>query len=74
MNPGKLLIEIGLLFVIMGGILILISKLGGPRGFPLDVVIEKGNTRIYLLLGTSLFLSLVLTLVLNLILFLIGKK
>lgn len=40
---------------------------------PFDVVISKGNIRIYIFLGTSVLLSLLLTLLFH-ILYTLGKK
>jgi hypothetical protein len=51
---------IGVLFVLAGRGLL-------PR-LPGDIAIERGNTRFYFPLGTSILVSLILTVVLNLFL------
>ena len=62
---GKLLVALGVIVVVIGAILLLVGKGIGPR-LPGDLSFGRGNTRVFIPLGTSLVLSVILTLVLNL--------
>ncbi len=65
MSAGKLFIGLGLLFLIIGGIIIAAEKLGLHLGrLPGDIIIKKENFTLYLPIATSLLLSALLTLVL----------
>jgi len=73
---GKLLIFIGLFFVVLGVIFILFDKLGSviPIGrLPGDIVIKRDNFVLYFPLGTSLLLSLLLSL-LSFLFYLLMRK
>ncbi len=74
---AKFFFLFGLLFILIGGILFLFSKLGTfksiPR-LPLDIVIERKNFKFYFPLGTSILISIILTLLLNIILRFLSKK
>ena len=58
---SRWLVTIGLALVIVGLLWPWLSKLGLGR-LPGDIVIERGNFRFYLPLGTSVLVSLVLSL------------
>ena len=62
---GKLLLAVGVFVVAIGAILLLVGKGIAPR-LPGDLSFGRGNTRVFIPLGTSLVLSVILTLVLNL--------
>ncbi|HEX2026143.1 MAG TPA: DUF2905 domain-containing protein [Actinomycetota bacterium] len=64
---GKALIILAVVIAVFGLVLILAGRGVLPR-LPGDIAVERGNTRFYFPLGTSLVVSLVLTVVLNLIL------
>jgi hypothetical protein len=64
---GRALIILAVLIALLGVILILAGRGLIPR-LPGDIAVERGNTRFYFPLGTSIVLSVVLTGVLNLIL------
>jgi hypothetical protein len=66
LNPAKVFIILGAIFLLIGIVLLMISKIPGLGRMPGDIVIQKGNFSFYFPLGTSLLLSLVLTLVLYL--------
>jgi hypothetical protein len=66
MSISRLLIIFGLVLVAVGVLWPLITQLGLGR-LPGDIVIERGNFRIYVPLTTSLLVSVVLSLVLWLI-------
>lgn len=66
MSTAKVLIAVGLVFVAVGIAWMLGERLGLGR-LPGDFVIERGNTRIYLPVATSIVISVALTLILWLI-------
>ncbi len=63
---GKMLLGIGLVMVLVGGILLLVSNFAGKVPWlgrlPGDIYIERGSWRFYFPLGTSILLSVVLSL------------
>ena len=63
---GKLLLVAGVVLVVLGLVFVLAGRGVIPR-LPGDLSFGKGNTRVYIPLGTSIVLSVVLTIVLNLI-------
>ncbi|HDM90691.1 MAG TPA: DUF2905 domain-containing protein [candidate division WOR-3 bacterium] len=73
MNPGRFLISMGLFLILLGVLFLLFFRGEGPGRLPFDIVISRGNIRIYIFLGTSVLLSIILTLLFN-ILYNIGRK
>ncbi|MCS7296597.1 MAG: DUF2905 domain-containing protein [Bacteroidia bacterium] len=65
---GKLLIGAGFFLLLIGALLWIVGETGWsfPR-LPGDIVVERGNMKIFIPLGTSLLLSLFLTLAFYLI-------
>lgn len=61
---GKLLVVLGLVVVGFGVVLVLVGRGVIPR-LPGDLSFGRGNTRVFIPLGTSILLSVVLTLILN---------
>ncbi len=61
MHPGKTLIAVGLLLVLVGLILTFSGKFPWLGRLPGDIRIERDNFSIYFPLGTSLLLSLILS-------------
>lgn len=61
MHPGKTLIAVGLLLVLVGLILTFSGKFLWLGRLPGDIRIERDNFSIYFPLGTSLLLSLILS-------------
>jgi len=61
---GKILIIIGAVLVILGVLLHLLPRLPLPGKLPGDIVIEKGNFKMYLPITTSILLSIILTVIL----------
>jgi hypothetical protein len=63
---GKLIIVIGIVMIVFGGIVLLVSHLTHGRGAPLpgDIVIRRQNVTIYFPIITSIVLSVLLTLLL----------
>lgn len=65
---ARVLIIIGIIFLVVGGLLYLTGRFGMPLGrLPGDIRIVRGNTTIFFPLGTSILLSLILTILLNII-------
>jgi hypothetical protein len=62
MEPAKALIVIGAVLIAAGLIWLAAGRLGLGH-LPGDFVIERGNFRLYLPLGTCLSISVVLTLI-----------
>jgi hypothetical protein len=67
MNPlpefGKMLLILGILFVVIGLILMLGPKIPLLGKLPGDFVVRRGNFTLYFPLATSILLSIVLTLI-----------
>ncbi len=65
---AKIIIALGLLLLIAGAIMLLLSKFGF-NGFrlPGDIFIQKGNYTFYFPIMTGIIISIILTVVLNLI-------
>jgi hypothetical protein len=61
MHPGKTLIAIGLLLVLIGLFLTFGGKLPWLGKLPGDIRIERDNFSFYFPLGTSVLLSLILS-------------
>jgi hypothetical protein len=64
---GKLVLGFGAILIVVGVLMVLGGRLGLPS-LPGDISWKRGNTRVFIPLGTSLLISLVLTLILNLLL------
>lgn len=58
---AKLLIAIGLLLVVLGLVWLVGERIGLGR-LPGDIVIERGGTRIYIPIATSIVVSIALSL------------
>jgi len=71
LNPiGKLLIAIGLLFLVIGGILLLGDRIPFIGRLPGDIYIKRKGFIFYFPLVTCILISLVLTL----LMWLIGRR
>jgi uncharacterized membrane protein YidH (DUF202 family) len=64
---GRILLLLAVVIAVVGVLLILAGRGVLPR-LPGDIAIERGNSRFYFPLGTSILLSVVLTVLLNLFL------
>ena len=60
---AKQIIFIGFFLIIMGGVFLIIEKNGMNYNNPLDFKFEKGNTKFYFPLGSSILISVVLSLI-----------
>lgn len=65
-SMGKLIIFMGVLLIIIGGMILLFSKVTGGRGalLPGDIAVKWGNLRIYFPIMTCILISIILTLIL----------
>ena len=63
---GKILLGVGLVMILLGGFLLLVSNFSGKVPWlgrmPGDIYIERGSWRFYFPLGTSIVLSVALSL------------
>jgi len=67
---GRLLLILGIAFVVIGGIIMLLGRTGVPLGrLPGDILYRGKNTTFYFPLASSILISVVL----SIILFLIGR-
>lgn len=73
-NLGKILIFIGIGIAIIGGLLMLFSKIPFFGRLPGDIIIKRENFSIYFPIVTSIILSVVLTVVLNLVIRIFFRK
>ncbi len=67
---GRMLVLFGVVIVILGGVIWLLSRFSGIGlgRLPGDIVIQQGNFSCFFPIVTSIILSLILTIVLNLLL------
>ena len=64
---SKQIIFIGFLLIFIGVIFLIIEKSGFNYNNPLDFKFEKGNTKVFLPIGSSLLISIILSIVFYLI-------
>ena len=64
---AKQIIFIGFLLIFIGVIFLIIEKSGFNYNNPLDFKFEKGNTKVYLPIGSSILISIILSIVFYLI-------
>lgn len=65
MNIRNTLVAFGILFVLFGVVLNILSKFGLPT-LPGDILIQKEQFTLYVPIATSVVLSILLTILLNL--------
>jgi Protein of unknown function (DUF2905) len=65
-NVGKLLLGGAVLLLVLGGLFLLLGRLGIDR-LPGDLVFRRGNATFYFPIGLMILLSIVGTLVLNIL-------
>lgn len=63
---GKILIGIGVIFIILGIIFLLMNKFNIGR-LPGDIFIERGNFKLFFPITTSIIISIVLSIILRLL-------
>lgn len=64
---GKIIINLGIILIFVGGIFWLLGKLPFVGKLPGDIYIQKENFSFYAPIGTMLLLSLLLSLILTFI-------
>ena len=62
---GRMLLVAGLALAVLGGLVLVLGKLG-VGGLPGDIVYRRGNFTLYVPLGLMILLSVVITILLNL--------
>ncbi|HEX9075471.1 MAG TPA: DUF2905 domain-containing protein [Anaerolineae bacterium] len=70
---GRMLLAVGVLLVLIGGAVMLISRVPGIVRLPGDIVIQRDGFSCFFPIVTSILLSIVLTIVLNLVLYVIRR-
>ena len=63
---GKLLLGGAVVLLVLGGLFLLLGRLGMDR-LPGDLVFRRGNTTFYFPIGLMLLLSIIGTIVLNIV-------
>ncbi len=63
---AKLLILFGVVFALLGGLLLVVGKIPFIGRLPGDIYIERGNFTFYFPLATSLLISILLTVLFSL--------
>lgn len=74
---GKMLAIFGFLTLLLGLLLIFLSRLFKSGGFgllPGDILIRRGNFTFFFPIVTGLVLSLILTIVLNIVFWFLSRK
>lgn len=64
---GKLLIGGAIVLLVLGGLFLLLGRLGLDR-LPGDILFRRGNLTVYAPIGLMILISIVLTIVLNIFL------
>ena len=65
-SVGKLLIGVAIVLIVLGGLFLLLGRLGIDR-MPGDLVFRRGNATFYFPIGLMVLLSVVGTIVLNIV-------
>jgi len=71
---GKILIVLGLGLVLFGALFVLGDRIPFLGNLPGDISFERGGTRVYIPIATSILLSIFLTVVLNVVFGLFGRR
>jgi len=64
---SKQIIFIGFLLIFIGVIFLIIEKIGFSYNNPLDFMFEKGNSKVFIPIGSSILISIILSVVFYLI-------
>jgi len=73
-NIGKILIFIGIGIIILGGLIILFSKVPFIGKLPGDINIKKENFNFYFPLTSSIVISIILSIILTVIFRFLSRK
>lgn len=60
---GRFLIILGIIFITVGGLLLLSGKISWLGKLPGDIILQKKNFTFYFPLATSILLSILITLI-----------
>ena len=60
---GKILVFTGMVFIVVGGVVLLLSKIPGVGKLPGDIMIKKENFSFYFPITTCILLSIILSLI-----------
>ena len=71
---GKMLLVVGVLIAVVGVVFMLGGRIPWLGNLPGDVAIERGNSRFYFPIVTSIVVSILLTIVLNVAFRLFGRS
>lgn len=63
---GKGIIALGVVLIIIGGIIVLLQKIGFTK-LPGDIFIQKGNFTFFFPIVTCIVISIILSIILNLL-------
>jgi len=64
---GRLLIVLGIAFVVIGLLVTFAGRIPGLGHLPGDLTVERGNFRLYAPFGTMIVVSIVLSVILNIV-------
>ncbi len=64
---GKILIFAGIVLILAGLLVHFLSRMPWPGKLPGDIVIDKGNFKVFIPITTSILISLLISLVLYLV-------
>ncbi|UMZ74021.1 DUF2905 domain-containing protein [Natranaerofaba carboxydovora] len=62
---GRILTSLGVLFLIVGGALLLFNRISGIGRLPGDIFIQRGNFTFFFPITTAIIVSIILSLILN---------
>jgi len=71
---GKVLLVVGVLIAVLGVLFMLGGRIPWLGSLPGDLSYERGNTRFYFPIVTSIVVSILLTVVLNVVFRLFGRS
>jgi heme/copper-type cytochrome/quinol oxidase subunit 2 len=72
-NLGKIILFIGIGIAVLGGIILLLSKIPFAGKLPGDISIKRENFSFYFPISTSIIVGIILTIIINVVLFIIFK-
>ncbi len=73
-NLGKILIFIGIGIALIGGLILLFSKVPFIGKLPGDIFIKKENFSFYFPIISSIILSIIITVIINIVIRIFMKK
>ena len=73
-SVGKMLVVVGVLIAVVGVLFMLGARIPWLGSLPGDISYERGNTRFYFPIVTSIVVSILLTVLLNVVFRLFGRS